>query len=99
MRADGDREVLRLLMPGQDNAVALAETARTALASALVTAPAGLRDRLRRIPAERRAHTSKRHVPGSLALATSACELCGASRWVESSALCSSRISLRRRDT
>jgi transposase len=55
LRADGDREVLRLLMIDRDNAVASAKTARTALASVLVTAPAALRDRLRHIPAERRA--------------------------------------------
>ncbi len=39
MRADSDREILRLLMPGRDNAVASVKTARTALASVLVTAP------------------------------------------------------------
>ncbi len=53
MRADGEREILRLLMPGRDNAVASAKTARTVLASVLVTAPAALRDELRTIPAER----------------------------------------------
>jgi transposase len=47
MRADGDREILRLLMLDRDNAVAPAKTARTALASVLVTAPADLRDQLR----------------------------------------------------
>jgi transposase len=47
MRADGDREILRLLMLDRDNAVASAKTARTALASVLVTAPADLRDQLR----------------------------------------------------
>jgi transposase len=57
MRADGDREIMRLLMLDRDNAVDSAKTARTALASVLVTAPAGLRDQLRRIPAERRART------------------------------------------
>jgi transposase len=55
MRADGDREVLRLLMIDRDNAVGSAKTARTALTSVLVTAPAPLRDRLRHIPPERRA--------------------------------------------
>ena len=55
MRVDGDREVLRLLMIDRDNAVASAKTARTALASVLVTAPAPLRDKLRHIPPERRA--------------------------------------------
>ncbi len=51
MRADGDREALRLLMVDRDNAVASAKTARTVLASVLVTAPAPLRERLGRIPA------------------------------------------------
>ena len=55
MRADGDREVLRLLMIDRDNAVESSKTARTALASVLVTAPAEVRDQLRHIPAERRA--------------------------------------------
>ena len=50
MRADGDREALRLLMPGRDNAVESAKTARTALASVMVTAPATLREQLRHIP-------------------------------------------------
>ena len=40
MRADGDREALRLLMIDRDNAVQSAKTARTALAAVLVTAPA-----------------------------------------------------------
>lgn len=57
MRADGEREILRLLMLDRDNAVASAKTARTALASVLVTAPADLRDQLRTIPAERRYKT------------------------------------------
>ena len=57
MRADGEREILRLLMLDRDNAVASAKTARTALASVLVTAPADLRDQLRDIPAERRYKT------------------------------------------
>jgi transposase len=57
MRADGEREILRLLMLDRDNAVASAKTARNALASVLVTAPAGLRDQLRGIPAERRTRT------------------------------------------
>jgi len=55
MRADGDREALRLLMVDRDNAVASAKTARTVLASVLVTAPAELRERLRRLPRARRA--------------------------------------------
>ena len=55
MRADGDREALRLLMIDRDNAVASAKSARTLLASVLVTAPAPLRERLGRIPRNRRA--------------------------------------------
>jgi transposase len=55
MRADGDREALRLLMIDRDNAIASAKTARTALAAILVTAPASLRERLRHLPRERRA--------------------------------------------
>jgi transposase len=55
MRADGDREALRLLMIDRDNAVQSAKTARTALAAILVTAPAPLRERLRHLPRDRRA--------------------------------------------
>ena len=55
MRADGDREALRLLMIDRDNAVASAKTARTLLASVLVTAPAPLREQLGGIPRDRRA--------------------------------------------
>jgi len=55
MRADGDREALRLLMVDRDNAVASCKTARAVLASVLVTAPAELRERLRRLPRARRA--------------------------------------------
>jgi transposase len=55
MRADGDREALRLLMIDRDNAVQSAKTARTALAAILVTAPAPLREQLRGLPRERRA--------------------------------------------
>jgi hypothetical protein len=55
MRADGDREALRLLMIDRDNAVQSAKTARSALAAILVTAPAALRERLRHLPRERRA--------------------------------------------
>jgi transposase len=55
MRADGDREALRLLMIDRDNAVQSAKTARTALASVLVTAPAPLREQLRPLPRDRRA--------------------------------------------
>ena len=55
MRADGDREALRLLMTGRDNTIQSGKTARTALAAILVTAPAPLRERLRQLPRERRA--------------------------------------------
>jgi transposase len=55
MRADGDREALRLLMIDRDNAVQSAKTARAALAAILVTAPAPLRERLRHLPRQRRA--------------------------------------------
>jgi transposase len=54
-RADGNREALRLLMIDRDNAVQSAKTARTVLASVIVTAPAGLREDLRRLTAARRA--------------------------------------------
>jgi transposase len=55
LRADGDREALRLLMAGRDNAVQSCKTARTVLASVLVTAPAQLREGLRQLPPVRRA--------------------------------------------
>ena len=55
MRADGDREALRLLMVDRDNAVQSCKTARTVLAAVLVTAPAELRERLQRLPRARRA--------------------------------------------
>ena len=55
MRADGDREALRLLMIDRDNAVQSCKTARTALAAILVTAPAPLREQLRPLARERRA--------------------------------------------
>jgi hypothetical protein len=55
MRAGGGREALRLLMIDRDNAVQSGKTARTALASVLVTAPAPLRGQLRHIPPGRRA--------------------------------------------
>jgi hypothetical protein len=55
MRADGDREALRLLMIDRDNAVQSGKTARTVLTSVIVTAPAQLREELRHLPAERRA--------------------------------------------
>jgi transposase len=55
MRADGDREALRLLMCDRDNAVTSAKTARTLLTSVIVTAPAEVREQLRHIPRDRRA--------------------------------------------
>jgi transposase len=55
LRADGDREALRLLMCDRDNAVQSAKTARTVLTSVIVTAPAQLREELRHLPAKRRA--------------------------------------------
>jgi hypothetical protein len=55
MRADGDREALRLLMIDRDNTIQSCKTARTALAAILVTAPAPLRERLRHLPRDRRA--------------------------------------------
>lgn len=54
MRADGDREALRLLMIDRDNAVQSGKTARTVLTSVIVTAPAVLREELRHLPAVRR---------------------------------------------
>ena len=60
MRADGDREALRLLMIDRDNAIQSAKTARTALAAVLVTAPAPLRERIRPLPRERRAKAVRR---------------------------------------
>jgi transposase len=55
LRADGDREALRLLMCDRDNAVQSAKTARTVLTSVIVTAPSQLREELRHLPAARRA--------------------------------------------
>jgi transposase len=55
LRADGDREALRLLMCDRDNAVQSCKTARTVLTSVIVTAPAHLREELRHLPAKRRA--------------------------------------------
>jgi transposase len=57
LRADGDREALRLLMIDRDNAVQSAKTARTVLASVIVTAPADLREQLRHLPRQQRAAT------------------------------------------
>jgi hypothetical protein len=65
MRADGDREALRLLMIDRDNAIQSAKTARTALAAILVTAPAPLRERLRHLPSSsRRACTFSHRLAG-----------------------------------
>jgi len=55
MRADGDREALRLLMCDRDNAVQSCKTARTLLTSIIVTAPADLRQQLRHLPRQQRA--------------------------------------------
>jgi len=55
MRADGDREALRLLMCDRDNAAGSAKTARTLLTSLIVTAPAAMREQLRHIARDRRA--------------------------------------------
>lgn len=55
MRADGDREALRLLMTDRDNAVQAGKTARTVLTSVIVTAPAELREQVRHLPSARRA--------------------------------------------
>jgi transposase len=55
VRADGPREALRLLMIDRDNAVQSAKTARTVLASVIVTAPAGLRQQLQHLTRARRA--------------------------------------------
>lgn len=55
MRADGDREALRLLMIDRGNAVQSGKTARAALAAVLVTAPAPLREQLSPLPARKRA--------------------------------------------
>jgi hypothetical protein len=47
MRCDGDREALRLLMVDRDDVVHSCKTARTVLASVIVTAPEELREQLR----------------------------------------------------
>ena len=52
MRADGDREALRLLMVDRDNVVHSCKTARTVLTSVIVTAPDELREQLRRLTRE-----------------------------------------------
>jgi transposase len=53
-RADGHREILRLLMIDRDHAVACAKTARTILASIIVTAPEPVRAQLRGLTPARR---------------------------------------------
>jgi transposase len=55
MRADGDREALRLLMVDRDNAVQSCKTARTVLTSVLVTAPTELRERLSHLSRQQKA--------------------------------------------
>lgn len=54
MRADGDREALRVLMVERDHAVACVRSARTVLTSLIVTAPAELREQLRGLTRKRR---------------------------------------------
>lgn len=55
MRADGDREALRLLMIERDHTVDGIRVARTVLTSLIVTAPTQLREQLRDLSARRRA--------------------------------------------
>jgi transposase len=55
MRADGDREALRLLMIDRGHAVDSIRSARTVLTSLIVTAPVELRERLRHLSRDRRA--------------------------------------------
>ena len=55
LRADGDREALRLLMCDRDHAVQSVKTARIVLTSVIVTVPAQLREQLRHLPRELRA--------------------------------------------
>jgi transposase len=77
MRADGDREALRLLLIGRDHAVGAAKAARAALASILVTAPAPLREQLRRLPAKRRpaACAAWQPPPGADRLTATTCQV------------------------
>jgi transposase len=76
-RCDGDREVLRLLMCDRDNAVQSAKTARTALASVIVTAPAPLREQLRRHAGKARARACAALAcpPGTDRLTAAACQV------------------------
>jgi transposase len=77
MRADGDREALRLLLIGRDHAVGAAKAARAALASILVTAPAPLREQLRHLPAKRRlaACATQQCPPGADRLTRTTCQV------------------------
>ncbi|MCW2802221.1 MAG: family transposase [Propionibacteriaceae bacterium] len=54
MRADGDREALRVLMVDRDHAVGCARSARAVLTSLIVTAPTELREQLRGLTRSRR---------------------------------------------
>lgn len=57
MRADGDREALRVLMVDRDQAVDCVRSARAVLTSLIVTAPTGLREQLRGLSRKRRPAT------------------------------------------
>lgn len=54
MRADGDREALRVLMVDRDHAVGCVRSARAVLTSLIVTAPVELREQLRKLTRDRR---------------------------------------------
>lgn len=54
MRADGDREGLRVLMIDRDNAIDSIRSARTVLTSLIVTSPEDLRGQLRHLSRNRR---------------------------------------------
>jgi transposase len=54
MRADGDREALRVLMVDRDHAVDCVRSARAVLTSLIVTAPTELREQLRGLTRKRR---------------------------------------------
>lgn len=54
MRADGDREALRVLMVDRDHAVECVRSARAVLTSLIVTAPTELREQLRGLTRDRR---------------------------------------------
>jgi transposase len=76
-RRDGDREVLRLLMTDRDNAVQSAKTARTVLASVIVTAPAPLREQARgwKGKARARAAAALACPPGADKVTAAACQV------------------------